>query len=180
MDDLSLNLTGIDRNRRRRHYLTKILFLIPLGTFFFLCFYTGRDGADYTLPERYFNFSSYWRTIGIVGLLATFILYFALHKLLPYKVGSMIFSKESLEMKFPQRQIFQIKSMDQIVIHKDLPYQDDDEMPSKMASRICFEYLNDKYDYEMEIATKAETETLTQIINLWKESKQDILVKYIP
>ena len=62
--------------------------LFPLGLFFIGCFYIQRYSVTKeTFFEREFDFESYWRVIGVIGLFIVGFIFLFLDKLLPFKKG---------------------------------------------------------------------------------------------
>ena len=178
---VSLNLKGIDRNKRLTNYYIQIGIFLPVGIFFLLCFYQGRNSThDETLMEQLFNFPYYWRYIGFLGVILITLASLFLHRIVPYKIGEVVLSPKTLTVKENIKfQEFHVSNMKELVVKKDLPHEGDTRIDSKSASRVSFKIGNHKYDIEMKILNQEEVEGLRNILEQWKEENPSMKIGYL-
>lgn len=176
----SLTLKLIDRQKRIRNKIIAYFGLLPSGLFSIGCFYIPRHSQTrLTLFERVFDFESYWRIIGPFGLLAVGMTYIFLGKLLPFKNGTLLLTKEKIRINSGKiNNDFQIDSLKGLEFKTDIPFDTDDRPDFQKASLLKFRIGKRKFVFEVCTDTKAELEALTPIIKAWKELNPEFKYGY--
>lgn len=176
MDFVTLKL--IDRQRRFKNKILTYFVLFPLGIFFLGCFRTSRSSLQ-TIFEQEFGFESYWRIIGIIGLIIVIILYISLSKILPYKRGHIQLSKDKIKisqgLKVSEHQTERLKNFKFLA---DVPFGGDDRHDFEKASTLKFRDNGKKYDFEICPESKNELEAITPIVKAWKELNPEFIYGY--
>lgn len=178
MDSVTLKL--IDRQKRIRNKVITYFGLLPIGLFSIGCFYIPRySGTRQTIFEREFDFESYWRIIGPLGLLAVGVTYILLDKLLPFKKGTLRLTKGKISINSGEKiSEFQTESLKDFEFKTDVPFDTDDRHDFQKASVLKFRVNNKKFEFEVCTETRTELEALTPIVKAWKESNREFRYGY--
>lgn len=171
----------IDRKKRvmylRLNYMLSAL-MILFATFFWRW---GRSStSETTIIEDFFEVEPYFRWIGWIGFsLCALLNYVLLPKIIRYQGGTMMLSKEGIEVldKNVQRKLT-LEEIKGIILTKDVPYEGDRRMDSQRGSRIQVFTKEGNYDWELKIESKKEFEELIPILNHWKDKVAEVQIKY--
>jgi hypothetical protein len=182
MDIITLKL--IDRQRRIINKLLTYCVLYPLGLFFIGCFTTGRRYGSYSQPsqtlfEQEFGFDSYWRIIGIIGLIVVFIIYMSLSKIIPFKGGQIELTKDKIKIIQGSRvNEFKVDKLKKFEFLADVTFKSDDRHDFERANVLKFQDNRRNYDYEIFAETNADLDAITPIVKAWKEINSEFKYGY--
>ena len=171
----------IDRNKRLTARVLKLVFYVMAFVFLFVFWgYSKYSTKNETVFENLFSISKSLRIVGWIGFPLSILLNLYISRFISYKVGRVILSKHQIEV-FNRNinHVFLINQIEELKLIKDIPYKGDERSETEKASRILFKSQGVKFDFEINIQSKAEFEDLSPIFKHWEKEISDYKVEYL-